>query len=153
MPLNSTQHYSHTELTDFWDVSFNLQLLLKKKGKKSYTPGIFSLFHICSEVNKKGYRSREKKTQPHLTCWLLTMGMGRQMCFLCISRVWIVSLKSAAKLLSKQCKLINSRCSRCPCESICNTIFVNKFSWYSQLQTECVCAMGCVGILYASVWW
>lgn len=67
------------------------------------------------------------------------MGVGRrQMCFLCISSVWIVRLKSALKLLSKQNKQINSRCSRCPCKSICNTIFVNKFSWYSQLQTACV---------------
>ena len=71
------------------------------------------------------------------------MGMGRrQMCFLCISSVWIVSLESVQKLLSKQSKLINSRCSRCPCVSIRDTIFVNKFSWYTQLPAACAC--GCV---------
>lgn len=80
MPLNSTQHYSHTELTDFCEkflLIFNC--CWRKTGVGGW--GVphsrhLSLFHICSKVNKNGYWSGEdkKKTQARITCWLLTTG-------------------------------------------------------------------------------
>lgn len=142
MPLNSTQHYSHTELTDFCETFLLIfNCCRRRRGGGILHARHLSLFHICSEVNKKGYWSEEGggDTQPHLTCWLLTPGMGRrQMCFLCISSVWIVSLKSAPKLLSEKRKLINSGCSGCPSEPICKEtllfLLVDKVSWYSRVQ-------------------
>lgn len=143
MPLNSTQHYSHTELTDFCETFLLIFNCCRRRrgGGRSYTPGIspFSIFAV--RLTKKAIEVRRGGggTQPHLTCWLLTPGMGRrQMCFLCISSVWIVSLKSAPKLLSEKRKLINSGCSGCPSEPICKEtllfLLVDKISWYSRVQ-------------------
>lgn len=71
MPLNSTQHYSHTELTDFCETFLLIFNCCRRRrgGGETYTPGIsaFSIFAV--RLTKKAIevrRGRWDTTPPNL---------------------------------------------------------------------------------------
>lgn len=82
MPLNSTQHYSHTELTDFCETFLLIFNCCRRRrgGEGNLHARHLCLLHICSEVNKKGYWSegvgRGGTTPPNLL--IINTGDGKE---------------------------------------------------------------------------
>lgn len=81
MPLNSTQHYSHTELTDFCETFLLIfNCCWRKKGGKSYTPGIspFSIFAVRLTKKAIEVRRGEKKNTTPPNLLIINNGDGKK---------------------------------------------------------------------------